>query len=382
MTEIKNVKVFTEQQIFQEGSIFIEDGLFTGVSHKPEEIIDGQGCYAVPGLIDIHFHGCMGYDFCDGTIEALEAIARYEASMGVTAIAPAAMTLPVEQLEKILANAAEYKEKSGRKADEADLRGVHMEGPFISKCKEGAQDQAYIIPGDVEIFRRFQKAAKGLVKFIAVAPEEEGALAVVEQLKDEAVVSVAHTNADYDSAMAAFQKGAAHAVHLYNAMPPFTHREPGVVGAVSDSGHVTAELICDGIHIHPAVVRATFRMLGSGRIILISDSMRAAGMPDGEYTLGGQAVQVSGGRAVLASSGALAGSAVNLMECMKTAVKKMGIPLEQAVACASVNPAKRLGEYDRYGSISPGKKANVVLLDHDLNLKAVIKDGSKIYESV
>ena len=204
----------------------------------------------------------------------------------------------------------------------------------------------------------------------------------MEQLKDEAVVSVAHTNADYDSAMAAFQKGAAHAVHLYNAMPPFTHREPGVVGAVSDSGHVTAELICDGIHIHPAVVRATFRMLGSGRIILISDSMRAAGMPDGEYTLGGQAVQVSGGRAVLASSGALAGSAVNLMECMKTAVKKMGIPLEQAVACASVNPAKRLGEYDRYGSISPGKKANVVLLDHDLNLKAVIKDGSKIYESV
>lgn len=382
MTEIKNVKVFTEQQVFQEGSIAIENGLFAKAADKPGKVIDGEGCYAVPGLIDIHFHGCMGYDFCDGTREALEAIARYEASVGVTAIAPAVMTLPAEQLEEILANGADYRENSGKKPDEADLLGVNMEGPFISKSKKGAQDEAYIIPSDVEIFHRFQKAAGGLVKLIAVAPEEAGALAFVEQLKDQVVVSLAHTNADYDWAMAAFEKGASHAVHLYNAMPPFTHRAPGVVGAVADSSHVTAELICDGIHIHPAVVRASFRMLGSRRVILISDSMRAAGMPDGAYTLGGQEVQVSGRRAVLASSGALAGSAVNLMECMKTAVKEMGIPLEQAVACASVNPAKRLGEYDRYGSIAPGKKANVVLLDPDLNLRAVIKDGIQIYKSV
>ena len=378
MTEIRNVKIFTEQHTFREGSIAIKDGLFAEPAENPGKIIDGQGCYAIPGLIDIHFHGCMGYDFCDGTQEALREIARYEASVGVTGMAPATMTLPAEQLEEILSNAAAFSADSGKNPGEAELLGVNMEGPFISKHKKGAQDDTYIIPSDVELFHRFQRAAEGLVKFIAVAPEVEGALAFVDRVKDEAVVSLAHTNADYDEALAAFQRGASHAVHLFNAMPPFGHREPGVVGAVADSHHVTAELICDGIHIHPSVVRAAFKILGENRIILISDSMRAAGMPDGTYTLGGQAVQVTRGRAVLVSSGALAGSASNLMECMKTAVKEMGIPLETAVACASENPAKRLGEYGRRGSITFGKKADLVLLDRDLNVKCVMKDGKRV----
>lgn len=378
MTEIRNVKIFTEQHTFREGSIAIKDGLFAEPAENPGKIIDGQGCYAIPGLIDIHFHGCMGYDFCDGTQEALREIARYEASVGVTGMTPATMTLPAEQLEEILSNAAAFSADSGKNPGEAELLGVNMEGPFISKHKKGAQDDTYIIPSDVELFHRFQRAAEGLVKFIAVAPEEEGALAFVDRVKDEAVVSLAHTNADYDEALAAFQRGASHAVHLFNAMPPFGHREPGVVGAVADSHHVTAELICDGIHIHPSVVRAAFKILGENRIILISDSMRAAGMPDGTYTLGGQAVQVTKGRAVLVSSGALAGSASNLMECMKTAVKEMGIPLETAVACVSENPAKRLGEYGRRGSITFGKKADLVLLDRDLNVKCVMKDGEQV----
>lgn len=378
MTEIRNVKIFTEQHTFREGSIAIKDGLFAEPAENPGKIIDGQGCYAIPGLIDIHFHGCMGYDFCDGTQEALREIARYEASVGVTGMAPATMTLPAEQLEEILSNAAAFSADSGKNPGEAELLGVNMEGPFISKHKKGAQDDTYIIPSDVELFHRFQRAAEGLVKFIAVAPEVEGALAFVDRVKDEAVVSLAHTNADYDEALAAFQRGASHAVHLFNAMPPFGHREPGVVGAVADSHHVTAELICDGIHIHPSVARAAFKILGENRIILISDSMRAAGMPDGTYTLGGQAVQVTRGRAVLVSSGALAGSASNLMECMKTSVKEMGIPLETAVACASENPAKRLGEYGRRGSITFGKKADLVLLDRDLNVKCVMKDGKRV----
>ncbi len=378
MTEIRNVKIFTEQHTFREGSIAIKDGLFAEPAENPGKIIDGQGCYAIPGLIDIHFHGCMGYDFCDGTQEALREIARYEASVGVTGMAPATMTLPAEQLEEILSNAAAFSADSGKNPGEAELLGVNMEGPFISKHKKGAQDDTYIIPSDVELFHRFQRAAEGLVKFIAVAPEVEGALAFVDRVKDEAVVSLAHTNAGYDEALAAFQRGASHAVHLFNAMPPFGHREPGVVGAVADSHHVTAELICDGIHIHPSVVRAAFKILGENRIILISDSMRAAGMPDGTYTLGGQAVQVTRGRAVLVSSGALAGSASNLMECMKTSVKAMGIPLETAVACASENPAKRLGEYGRRGSITFGKKADLVLLDRDLNVKCVMKDGKQV----
>ena len=379
---IKNVKVYQEDQTFKEGEICIRDGVFVGNAdaQEGEEILDGEGCYAIPGMIDLHFPGCMGYDFCDGTKEAIREIARYEASIGVTAIAPATMTLPVPELEHILSVAAAYRKKTeAEKAaayNEADLVGVNMEGPFISKAKKGAQDERNIIPCDAEIFRRFQRAADGLVSFIGIAPEEPGATTFVHEVKDEVNVSLAHTNSDYAHAMA--EAGANHAVHLYNAMPPFSHRAPGVVGAVSDSEQVMAELICDGVHVDPAVVRATFKMLGADRMILISDSMRAAGMPDGQYTLGGLDVKVRGNHATLVSDGALAGSVTTLPDCMRIAVKQMGIPLETAVACATANPARSLGIYEQYGSITPGKHGNVVLLDEELRLKGVMKDGKKI----
>lgn len=381
---IKNVKVYQEDQTFKEGEICIRDGAFVGNAdaQEGEEILDGEGCYAIPGMIDLHFHGCMGYDFCDGTKEAIREIARYEASIGVTAIAPATMTLPVPELEHILSVAAAYRKKTEAEKtaayDEADLVGVNMEGPFISKAKKGAQDERNIIPCDAEIFRRFQRAADGLVSFIGIAPEEPGAITFVHEVKDEVNVSLAHTNSDYAHAMAAFEAGANHAVHLYNAMPPFSHRAPGVVGAVSDSEQVMAELICDGVHVDPAVVRATFKMLGADRMILISDSMRATGMPDGQYTLGGLDVKVRGNHATLVSDGALAGSVTTLPDCMRIAVKQMGILLETAVACATANPARSLGIYEQYGSITPGKHGNVVLLDEELRLKGVMKDGKKI----
>lgn len=369
---IKNVKVFTENKTFEDKEIVIRDGVFAE-SSEDGEVLDGEGCYAIPGLIDLHFHGCMGYDFCDGTKEAIAEIAKYEASIGVTAIAPATMTLPVAELERILSVAAEYKKEASKGAD---LIGINMEGPFISQEKKGAQDERYIASCDVSICQRFLEASEGLVKFVGIAPEKSGdSLKFIEEVKDKVNVSLAHTNADYDTAKAAFDAGANHAVHLYNAMPAFTHRAPGVIGAVSDSEHVMSELICDGVHIHPSVVRATFKMMGEERIILISDSMRATGMPDGQYTLGGLNVNVTGNRATLASNGALAGSATNLMDCVRVVVKQMGIPLETAVACATINPAKSLGVYQEYGSITTGKKANVVLLNQELELKAVIKDG-------
>lgn len=376
---IKNVKVYTEDKRFEDGEIYIRDGIFTSAPEgvEAEEMIDGEGCYAIPGLIDLHFHGCKGDDFCDGTKEAIARIAEYEASVGVTAIAPATMTLPVDELEAILKTAAEYKKE--QVSERVDLIGINMEGPFISSEKKGAQDARNIISCDQEIAERFLEASEGLVKFIGIAPEQnDGFREFIEAMKGKVQISLAHTNADYDTAKAAFDAGACHAVHLYNAMPAFTHREPGVVGAVSDSGHVMAEMICDGVHIHPAVVRATFKMLGEDRMILISDSMRATGMPDGQYTLGGLAVNVVGNRATLVSDGALAGSATNLTDCMRTVVKEMGIPLETAVACATMNPARSLGVYDRYGSITEGKHANVVLLDKELELKLVIKDGKRI----
>jgi len=381
---LKNIKVYGEDGKFRNGNIVIKNGVFAGeaeaagvkLQEAAEEIIDGEGCYAIPGLIDIHFHGCKGYDFCDGTKEAISEIAKYEASVGVTGIAPATMTLPVEELERILAVAAEYKKEEHAGAD---LLGINMEGPFISPKKKGAQDERNIISCDVDVCSRFLEASGGLVKFVGIAPEEnEDAAEFIRQMKERVNISLAHTNADYDTAKAAFDAGANHAVHLYNAMPAFTHRAPGVVGAVADSPHVRAEIICDGVHIHPSVVRATFRMMGEERMILISDSMRATGMADGRYMLGGLEVDVVGNRATLVSDGALAGSATNLMDCMRTAVKKMGIPLEAAVACATMNPAKALGLYDVYGSISPGKRGNVVLLSPDLELKMVLKDGKII----
>lgn len=378
---IDHVKVFTEDKKFTDGGIVIKNGTIEQVyteGKRPQtedEVLDGKGMYAIPGLIDLHFHGCKGDDFCDGSRDAIARIAEYEASVGVTAIAPATMTLPVEELEQILRVAAEYK-KGPHSKKEADFVGINMEGPFISPAKKGAQDERNIIPCDVKVCERFLEVSEGLVNFMGIAPEEsENAVSFIEAVKDKVNVSLAHTNADYDTAMAAFNAGADHAVHLYNAMPAFTHRAPGVIGAVYDSKHVMAEIICDGVHIHPAAVRATFEMMGEDRMILISDSMRAAGMPDGSYTLGGLDVNVVGNRATLASDGAIAGSVTNLMDCMKTAVKTMNIPLETAVACATINPAKSLGIDAEYGSIRAGKKAHIVLMDQELNVQQVIKDG-------
>ena len=381
---IDNVYVFTPDKAFVKGGIILDGDKIRQVYEEKDapqlngDVLDGKRCYAIPGLIDLHFHGCKGDDFCDGDKAAIGRIAEYEASVGVTAIAPATMTLPVEELEQILHTAAEYK-KETKDCRKADFLGINMEGPFISPAKKGAQDARNILPCNVEICDRFLKASEGLVKFIGIAPEEsEHAAEFIREVHERVNISLAHTNADYDTAMEACRAGANHAVHLYNAMPAFTHRAPGVVGAVFDNKDVMAEIICDGIHIHPSVVRATFQMMGAERMILISDSMRATGMPDGQYTLGGLDVKVVGRLATLVSDGAIAGSATNLMDCMRTVVKKMDLPLETAVACATINPARSLGVEEQYGSLEAGKKAHVVLLNQDLELKAVIKDGVKI----
>lgn len=386
---IKNVKVYTPQKNFVPGVVVTRDGRIHDVllgedisvnASEEEPVLDGEGSFCFPGMIDLHFHGCKGYDFCDGTKEAVEEIAKYEASIGVTAIAPATMTLPVDELCDILANGAEFRAKQQKKSlkKEADLVGVNMEGPFISEAKKGAQDARNIIPCDTAVYRKFQEAADGLVKFIGIAPEEGDAVSFIEDVKGEVSVSLAHTNADYETAKKAFDAGADHAVHLYNAMPAFTHREPGVVGAVADSEHVMAEIICDGVHIHPATVRTTFKMMGEDRMILISDSMRAAGMPDGQYTLGGQDVNVKGNKATMVLDGALAGSVTTLPDCVRTVVKEMGISLETAIACATINPARSLGIDALYGSVEQDKKADLVLWDENLQLVHVIKDGEVI----
>ena len=407
---IKNIKFFGEDKVFHAGRVAIHDGLFavvqrvrgeeneeplnayvanTGMSRTGAidagvprtdaidgdvmdgDVIDGEGCFAIPGLIDIHFHGCAGADFCDADLEGLERMAKYEASVGVTSICPASMTVSEEELHKIMKTAAVFENKTS-----ARLVGIHMEGPFINEAKKGAQAAENIRLCDETLYRILQAESGNLIKLVDVAPETEGAMEFIEAIKDEVVISIAHTTADYDTAGLALEKGASHVTHLYNAMPAFSHREPGVVGAARDHKNCRVELICDGIHIHPSVVRATFAMFGADRITLISDSMRATGLEDGQYTLGGQDVYVKGTRATL-KDGTIAGSVTNLMGCLKTAVLEMGIPLEDAVACATMNPAKEIGIYDQCGSITPGKRADLVLLDEKLNVKAVYIDGIK-----
>lgn len=380
---IKNVKVFQESGKFEQGNIIIKDDIISEITQEEiqatdDKVVDGNGAYAIPGLVDLHFHGCMGYDFCDGTKEAIEEIAKYEASIGVTTIIPATLTLSTEGLEEVLKTAADFNKEFGTSPYRADLVGINMEGPFISVDKKGAQDAKNIKEVDYSLYRRFQEASNGMVTFMGIAPEKEGAVDFIKEAIKDTQVSIAHTNATYQQTKDAIDAGASHVVHLYNAMPAYTHREPGVIGAIFDSEDIHAELICDGVHIHPAVVRNTLRVLGEDRVGFVSDSMRATGMPDGDYTLGGLEVSVVGNKAVLKSNGALAGSATNLLDCMRTAVREMEVPLEVAVKCASTNPAKHAKVYDKYGSITVGKKGNIVLLDEELELKAVVKDGVQI----
>ena len=387
---IRNASVFQEDGTFRQEDVCIREGRFeeAGTSGSDSVIVDAKGLMAIPGLVDIHFHGCMGYDFCDGTEEAIRQIAEYELREGITSIVPATMTFPEEKLGIIMESAAAFSQSAEgagssliRKTEEsctllpcAALRGINMEGPFISMEKKGAQNQAYIVPPDADMFRRLQKKAEGLIRFCDIAPETDGAMDFIRELKDEVRISLAHTTADYDTAREAFIHGARHVTHLFNAMPPFSHRAPGVIGAAAENPDVIAELICDGIHIHPSAVRAAFRLFGDERICLISDSMMATGLSDGEYTLGGQAVTVRGNLATLAD-GTIAGSVTNLMDCLRTAVQKMGIPLESAVRCATINPARAAGIDDVCGSIRSGKCADLLLVDQDLQIKKMVFHG-------
>lgn len=374
---IVNAKVFGPDGAFHTGQeIVIRDGLFQSAADLDDEVLDAAGTLAIPGLVDIHFHGALGQDVCDGTMEAYEKIAAYEASQGIPAICPATLTLSVETLERVLSVGAAF---AGHKdAHHADLVGFNMEGPFISPAKKGAQNERYIKRADPALVDRFLAASKGLVKIIGLAPEENpGFEDYIRQVKDKVVVSLAHTNADYDTAKRAFDAGARHAVHMYNAMTGLNHRAPGVVGAISDSPWVSAEIICDGIHIHPAAVRAAFRLNGADRMVFISDSLRATGMEDGEYDLGGQMTVKEGRYCRMKAGGSIAGSVTNLADCMRYAVQHMEIPLETAISCATMHPARVIGADGAYGSIEPGKKGDVVLLRDDATLRTVqvIKDG-------
>ncbi len=372
----KNARIFGSDFKFHQGAFEVKDGKFGAVLPKfvPEDAIDLEGATVIPGLIDVHNHGNSGADFADGDYEGLKKMARYLASVGVTSFAPASLTLPYDVLEAAFGTAKQLRDEAPE--GHSRLMGIQMEGPFFSMKKKGAQNGAYIRDPDFEAFKKLYDGCDGLIRIADVAPELPGAAEFIEQASKLCTVSVAHTDATYEDAKMAYEKGATHLTHLYNAMPPVHHRNPGVIPAAVECPKVRAELICDGYHIHPASIRLAFAMFGGERMVLISDALRCCGMPDGEYELGGQPIFLSGGVARLAD-GTIAGAATNLFDCMKNAIL-FGIPEEDAVRASSYNPACALGVQDQVGSIATGRYADFIVCRSDYTGKRVFMGGKEL----
>lgn len=335
--------------------------------------LDLENAKVIPGLVDIHTHGNSGADFSDGSPEGLRTMAAWYARSGITAFAPTSMTLPYETLAAAFQTAKQLHEN--RPSGCARVMGIHMEGPFFSEKKKGAQNAAYLREPDIRAFEELQRGCGDLIRIVDLAPELPGAAAFAVEASRVCTVSVAHTDADYDQAAAVFEAGARHVTHLFNAMPPIHHRKPGVIGAAAEREDVVAELICDGLHLHPSIVRMAFRLF-PGRVCLISDSLRCCGMPEGEYDLGGQRVFLRDGIARL-EDGTIAGAASNLYQDMLNAIR-FGIPEEEAIRSATILPAREIGAAQEIGSVEPGKLADFAVCGEDLSLRQVWIGGERI----
>lgn len=351
-------------------------GLVSEDTPAADDRINLNGCMILPGFIDVHIHGAAGADICDGTPEAIRTVSHFLSTRGVTRFCPTTMTTSALDLEHIISNIASCMNKE---TNGAMIQGIHLEGPFLSAEKCGIQNEKFIKNPDISYFKRLNDTFPGAIRIVDVAPEKEGAMEFVEEASKICSVSMSHTSADYKIATDAIRRGLSHASHLFNAMPPLNHRNPGAVMAVFDSEKVTAELICDGIHIHPAIIRMAFSLLGRDRTIVVSDSMRAAGMPDGEYFLGGKKVLVYDKRTSYAN-GRLAGSVSNLLEEFKNLIR-YGIPFDHAVRSVTINPARRLKIDSVTGSIEKGKFADLTVLDKNMNVRMTILMGKIIYRA-
>lgn len=340
---------------------------------EDSQILDATNLFIAPGFIDIHTHGCAGADFMDGTPEALERISMTKAAEGVTSFLATTITAQGEAIRKALATLQEYPTPPGAKP-----LGIHLEGPYIDPARAGAQPLSAIrLPSATEFEDLF---ASGLIRVISLAPELPGASELIRAGRERGIVlSIGHSSATYEQALAAADAGVTSATHLFNALPPLHHRQPGAVGAVLDDQRFYAEIIADGVHLHPAIIRLVARLKGPERLILITDAIRAAGLPDGDYDLGGESVIVQDGVARTVS-GSLAGSTLSLDQALRNTLTFTDLSLPEVIRMISLTPATLLGIEDQTGSIAVGKDSDLTLLDSSLSVMKTISLGEVIYQ--
>ena len=370
---IKNCNIVYLDRI-EKGSVLVENGKIKEINPSNvsyENVINAEGLYLSPGFIDVHIHGAGGHDTMDGTFEAINEISKVIVKHGTTSFTPTTMTVAIEDIRKSM---EVIKEAKINGTDGAIVLGAHLEGPFISPKAIGAQNPNYLIAPTIENYNAMVGDAEDAVVSITIAPEVPGAKDLIKELSQRGIVcSIGHTKATYEEAMEGIKCGCCHSTHLFNAMTPFAHREPGVVGAIFDSD-ITTETISDGIHVSYPSLRIAYKQKTSDKVLLVTDAMMACAMPDGMYALGGQDVVVKDGAARLLS-GSLAGSILTLDKAVKNVYKNVGLPLYEAVKMATYNAARHCKVEDRKGLIKEGYDADLLLFDEDVNIKTVIVNG-------
>ncbi len=341
--------------------------------------LDAGGGYALPGFIDVHVHGGAGHDFMTADHAGLDAIARFHAEHGTTAMLATTVTASRESLTGVLQRVRDYRTAADGLMPYAQLLGVHLEGPFMNPRYKGAQNASYMVEPQADWLDQWVRDYPGIIKLQTLAPETEGANAYIEQLVRHGIVAACgHTDATYEQLRDAADHGLTHAVHTFNAMRPLHHREPGTVGAVLTDSRIMAEVIADGEHVHPAAIRLLIRSKGIDGVMLVTDAVEAAGMPDGAYVLGELPVVVEGGVARLADGSSLAGSTLTTVRGFRFLVEKVGVTIAEASRMASLNPARQLGIDGDYGSLELGKRADLLLLDSRLQLQHVLVGGRMV----
>ena len=381
---IENGMVITPSKTIEKGVVVFEDGKITAVDQRnqlevPEnaKVIDASGKIVAPGFVDIHVHGGKGRDVMDASYEAIEEIAKFLVSHGTTSFVPTTISAPRSGLLRTVKAVKAAMEKV---TDGAEVLGIHLEGPYINLEKRGAHDADYVRHPSIDEFEEIWEASNHTVKIVTLAPELDGSNLLIQKLRELGILaSIGHSNATYTQTVNAIKHGIQHATHMFNRMSGFDPREPGVVGAVLVHDELTAELICDSIHVHPAAMELLTRVKGSKKVVLVTDAIRAAGMPDGEYALGKQRIIVKDGVSRL-ESGDFAGSTLTMDSAVRNMTKLVGTPLQTAVKMATINPAVVINVDKNKGSLEPGKDADIVIIDDEINVHMTIAKGKIVYK--